>query len=165
MAGGLFNPTDDDGRTAWDWARHLYDELCAIRESLTQDSQAPVSRIRVPFVIPTDSNGNGSVTLDLRPGSAWSLLTYAFQIPFPGVATGYVGFYRDVEEGTSLLKIDSAAALKDSQFNAEGHFIPEQSKLLIVARNTLASSSLSGNVSAKALMNAHPVTTTHSADL
>jgi hypothetical protein len=90
---------------------------------------------------------------------AWNLLTYAWQIPFVAAPTGYVAFYRDVEEGTGLIKVNAAATLLDDAFNADGHFIPEQSKLLVVARGVLANSQVAGSVAMKGIQNATPTPT------
>lgn len=158
----LLAPTDHEGRSAWDWAGFIYDKLCNIEEALIPDTRPPVARMRVPFVIQTDGSGNGSVSLDLRPGGAWNLLSYAYQT---AGTTGYVAFYRDVEEGTSLLEVSAATNIESNTFSPDGHYVPEQSKLLVVARGVPANTVVAGNVAAKSVSNAKPHTTTRSSDL
>lgn len=151
---------DENGWTAWEYARQICHELGRINEQLSGgDREPPVTRTRVPFVIATNASGNGQVDLAIGPGVQWNLLTCAFVCPFVTDPTGYVAFYRDIEEGTGLIKVVSAANVVDDAFNAEGHLIPEQSKLVVVARGMLANSFVSGNVTAKGILNAVPTET------
>lgn len=159
----LLNPAHPEtGCTPWDYADAILQELRRLNEETGEDADPPVARIRRTFVIPTDGSGNGSVEVGLPPGIAWNLLAYAYQIPFGAATpTGYIAFYRDVEEGTGLVKVTDASSVEDDSFNPEGHWIPEQSRLLVVARGVLANSQVSGNVSMKGIQNAVPRFTSH----
>lgn len=153
---GILNPTSPHGWSAWDYANRILELLGDVVEAVTEKSTSTGQTIRRrhPFVIATDAAGNGQATAMLPAGVHWTLLSWAFQTPGP--VSGYVAFYQDSEEGTSLLVSEPLNAVASGQFSPEGDVIAEQSGLLIVVRGGPANSTVSGNVKCKGETNAVP---------
>lgn len=147
VGSSLKSPT---GWTAWDYANHICALLQAIVENTTDDDAGTDRRIHRPFVITLDASGNGQEYVKLQPGVTANLLTYGFQVNTSGgmVPGGYIGFYRDEEQGTSLLLVDDLANIRSDNFNADGHYIPAQSTLLVVVRGGPVGAIVSGNIGA-----------------
>lgn len=146
--GALKDP--DSEWSAWDYVRDVCHQLRLIVDNTSQeDDDTTDRRLRRPFVIPLDGSGNGAVSMVLSPGNTMNLLTYGFQLNnTAAIATGYLAFYRDEEQGTGLILSTPLATIGTDNFNADGHFLPGQSTLLIVVRGGIANATLSGNVSA-----------------
>lgn len=140
--------------------QQAYHILCRVAELLAEirDNQERGDAHRVKqradrWVINTDANGNGDFSLYLPPGWSWELKSYF--IATAGT-TGYVAFYIDQEDGGGGVKVEAGANLVDGAFT-EGHYVPEQSRLLIVARGVPANTQASGRVTSKGYRHGQPM--------
>lgn len=163
----MMRPPETPGGDERSPAQYAMDTLCYIEECLQDirkntaqdEKRSELAHLDRPFIIETDGAGNGQAEIFLLPGASWTLQSYAAQVD--GAAQGYLAFYRDQEVGTGLLKVVALATLQDDVFT-DGHYIPEQSRLLVVARGLSANSKVSGRVSAKGATYGRPIHTTHS---
>lgn len=147
---GLIDPKGPGGWSAWDYGNHICSLLQILVDNAKDDDAGTDRRIHRPFVITLDASGNGQVLVALQPGVTMNLLTYAFSINTTGGLPpgGYVGFYKDEEQGTGLILVDDLASIRSDNFNSEGHYVPGQSTLLVVVRGGPANATVSGNISA-----------------
>lgn len=144
IMGNMQSPT---GWTAWDYANHICSLLQGIADSVRDDDAGSRMRMRSPFVINLDGNGNGQEIIKLRAGVTMNLLTYGFSIS-GGAGSGYIAFYHDEEQGTGLILVDDVTTVRSDNFNSDGHYVPANTQLLVVVRGGPANAILSGNVTA-----------------
>lgn len=112
------------------------------------------------FVIADALAGERQTTLYMPPGVAWDLKSFSVSVTAASALTaGYLAFYIDQEKGTNLIKVVSLAGvtLLDDAF-LDGHYVPEQSALLIVARLIAgpAAVAISGRVASRGIPNGQP---------
>lgn len=132
----MLTPKDPAGRTAWDYAAGIWNELDEIRQALTTDDPE-TTRLRWITAAGPAYAGGGLVSdaiLRVPVGCHWTSLAVAFDTA--GAGADVVTLYRNVAERAGFIGRYVAAAGVVSMVNLPDNLVLEENTLLI-ARTTI----------------------------